>query len=334
MLQLLKGSAIRAAMAREWIVRLAARGRMKDIEAGLDPQVAAALEYQRMMKLPAVDTMDPVSARAFAEANLDAAELPSQPMAHVIDTTVGEQRTPVRIYEPYDANGSWLIWNHGGGGVIGSINGSERVCRYIAAMTKHTVASVGYRLGPEDKHPAAIDDACDAWQALVDRVAPNARAVVGGDSFGGYLAAHVDRWARETGVRQPDLQVLVYPLVDLRLVSPSVDRLADGYLLTKSMMEYFRGHYLNPTDDLEDASPWFWDDLSGSAPALVVTAGFDPLVDEGDAWAERLREANVPVRHLRYGSLVHGFMSLAGVVRAAHGAVDEICQEIVASPSW
>ncbi len=321
-------------MKTAWIVDLAGRGRSQGPDAVLDRQVAAALEYQRFAKLPSLETMDPVRARIFSEANLDAAELPPQPMAHVVDTTVSDQRTPVRIFEPMNAGPSWIIWFHGGGGVIGSIAGSERVCRYLAARTGHTVASVGYRLGPEDKHPAAIDDACGAWEALVDRIPAGGRAVVGGDSFGGFLAAHVDHWTREAGVRQPDLQVLVYPITDLRLVSPSIDKYADGYLLTKAMMQYFLGHYLNDTDDKEAASPYFWNDVAGSAPALVVTAGFDPLVDEGDAWAARLTEAGVAVHHRRYDSLVHGFLSLAGIVRAAHVAVDEMCQEIVGSAAW
>lgn len=334
MLQQLKGSAIRAAISRDWIVKLASRGRAADIANGLDPQVAACLEYERLMKLPRLESMDPVRARAHAESNLGAAEVDPQPMAHIIDTTVGELRTPVRIFEPQGANGNWLVWFHGGGGVIGSINGSEAICRYIAAKTGTTVASIGYRLGPEDKHPAAIDDACAAWEALLDRVPPEGRVLVGGDSFGGFLAAHVDHWTRAAGVRSPDVQVLVYPIIDLRLVSPSIDKFANGFLLTKAMMQYFRGHYLNDTDDPGAASPYIWSDVAGSAPAIVVTAGFDPLVDEGDAWANRLEAAGVTVRHLRFDSLVHGFLSLAGIVRAAGVAVDTICQEIVDSASW
>lgn len=326
--------AIRAGMRTEWIVQRAARGRSHGPDAELDRQIAAVLEYTRFAKMPPLDSLEPERARVFSEQNLEIAELPSAPVAHVIDTTVGDQRTPVRIFEPHDAGKHWLIWFHGGGGVIGSIAGSERICRYIAARTGHTVATVGYRLGPEDKHPAAIDDACSAFEALVDRIPAGGRAVVGGDSFGGFLAAHVDHWTRAAGVRPPDLQVLIYPIIDLRLVSPSIDRLADGYLLTKSTMTYFLGHYLNESDDPEAASPYFWSDVAGSAPALVVTAGFDPLVDEGDAWAVRLREAGVQVHHLRFDSLVHGFMSLAGIVKAAHVAVDAVCQEIVASASW
>jgi acetyl esterase len=123
--------------------------------------------------------------------------------------------------------------------------------------------------------------------------------------------------------------VLVYPVLDLTHSSPSVERYADGYLLSKAMILYFRGHYLSSAEERESASPWFWDDLGNSAPAIVVTAGFDPLLDEGNAWADRLRTSGVPVRHACHDSLVHGFLSLAGIVRAAHRAIDELCDEIV-----
>lgn len=318
-------------MAREWIVRAAASGRSEGIDAGLDRQVAAALEYQRVMRLPGVETMTPVAARAFAEANLSVAELPLEPMAEVVDVRLrsrGDHRIPVRLFVPRDAGPSWIVWFHGGGGVIGSLAAAEPVTRYLAARTQCTVASVDYRLAPEDTHPAAIEDAYDAWDALVERVPDGGRVVVAGDSFGGFLAAHVERYARERGGRAPDLQVLIYPLLDLTLSSPSIDRYGDGYLLTKSMMQYFHGHYIGRGDS-RGGSPWFWDDLTGAAPAIVATAGFDPLVDEGNAWAERLRDAGVTVRHHCHASLVHGFLSLAGIVRAARRAVDEVCEEIV-----
>ena len=326
---LLKRTAIRTAMASDWFVRFAGRGRSKGPDEVLDRQVAAALEYQRVARLPALETLDPVAARAFAEENLDATELALEPMAEITDTTVGHDRIPARIYVPHGAGANWLVWFHGGGGVIGSIPGADRVTRYLAQKTKCTVASIGYRLGPEDKHPASIEDACEAWEALVERVPPGGRVAVGGDSFGGFLTAHVDHHTRQAGVRPPDLQVLFYPLVDLTLSSPSIDRFGEGYLLTKAMMHYFRGHYLNAEDDKQAGSPWYWTDVTGSAPAIVATAGFDPLVDEGNAWADRLAKAGVPVRHHCYESLVHGFLSLAGVVRVAHAAVDEVCGEIV-----
>lgn len=329
MRQRLLRSAMRAAMAQDWLVRAVTRSRTTGLDAGLDRQVAAALEYERVMKLPGLHTMEPEAARAYAESSLAAAELDPVPMAEIIDTTIDDRRTPVRIFVPHDAGPNWIVWLHGGGGVIGSIRGAEPVTRYLAAKTRCTVASVDYRLAPEDKHPAAIEDACTAWEALVQRVPAAGRAVVAGDSFGGFLSAHVERHARTAGVRPPDLQVLVYPLVDLTLASPSIDRFAEGYLLTRAMIHYFRDHYLSPDDDREAASPWFWDDVTGSAPAIVVTAGFDPLVDEGDAWAARLQAAGVEVRHQCYSALVHGFLSLAGIVRAARAALDQTCDDIL-----
>jgi acetyl esterase len=232
---------------------------------------------------------------------------------------------------PRDAGDHWLVWYHGGGGVIGSIDGSDRVTRYLAEHTKCTVASIGYRLGPEDRHPAAIEDAVAAYATLLPRVPPGGRVAVGGDSFGGFLSVHVEHEARQRRMRRPDLQALVYPLLDMTLTSPSIDRYAEGYLLTKSMMTWFRDNYLNSADERETGSPWFWDneELVSAAPAIVVTAGFDPLVDEGDAWAARLAEAGVTVRQQRHDGLIHGFLSLAGIVRTARTAVDRLCVDVV-----
>jgi acetyl esterase len=331
--QTLFRTAIRAAMGSEWVVRTASRGRSQGLDASLDRQVAAALEYQRIRGLTQMTSLDPVAARAFAESNVGVAELDPAPMAEIIDitcrTTESAGRIPVRLYVPRDAGPNWIVWFHGGGGVIGSIDAADPVTRYLAAHTRCTVASVGYRLGPEDPHPAAIEDACAAWEALVARIPEGGNVAVGGDSFGGFLSVHVDRHARDAGLRTPDLQVLFYPMVDLTMSSASIDRYADGYLLTREMMQYFHGHYLEKHSDQRAGSPWFWDDVTGAAPAIVVTAGFDPLVDEGNAWADRLRAAGTDVRHHCHAGLVHGFLSLAGIVRAAQAALDEVCAEIV-----
>ncbi len=309
------------------VMGLLARGRRDGVDAALDPQVAAVLELNRLMRLPALDSMTPPRARRFAEGGLSPLDVTPAPMAHIVDTTVAGG-IPVRIYVPYDAGPDWIVYLHGGGGVIGSIRSSDPVTRLLAAQTRCTVASVGYRLGPEEPHPAAIEDACAAWDAIVQRIPRGGKAVVAGDSFGGFLSAHVDRHAL-TGARRPDLQVLIYPIVDMTLAtSPSIDRHAEGYLLTRSMVHWFRSHYLGDADR-RAPSPWFWTDLTGSAPAIVVTAGYDPLVDEGDAYADRLAAAGVPVRHRPHPSLIHGFLSLGGAVRAARAATDQICTDIV-----
>jgi len=308
------------------VARVLGRRRQLGDDRGLDPQVAAVVELQRLLRLPALDSMEPPAARRFAEEGLSPLDVAPAPMAEVIDTTVAGRTgpIPVRIFVPHGAGPHWIVYLHGGGGVIGSIRSSEPVTRLLAAQTGCTVASVGYRLGPEDRHPAAVLDACAAWDAMVARAGTGGRIAVAGDSFGGFLSAHVDRAV----IRHPDLQVLIYPLVDMTLTSPSIDRYASGYLLTSAMMHWFRGHYLYPDDDRRAISPQFWSDLRGSAPAIVATAGFDPLVDEGDSYAARLRDAGVVVRHHRYPSLVHGFLSLAGAVHAARAAIDELCADI------
>ncbi|MBA3452095.1 MAG: alpha/beta hydrolase fold domain-containing protein, partial [Deltaproteobacteria bacterium] len=193
------------------LVRLLARGRRAAVDAELDPQVSAVLELNRLMRLPALDSMEPPRARRFAEDGLSPLDVAPAPMAQVIDTTAGGATgpIPVRIYVPHDAGPHWLVYLHGGGGVIGSIRSSEPVARLLATQTRCTVASVGYRLGPEERHPAAIDDACAAWDALVTRIPRGGKAVVAGDSFGGFLSAHVDRHAQTRGARRPDLQVLI-----------------------------------------------------------------------------------------------------------------------------
>jgi acetyl esterase len=311
------------------LVHVLARSRQRGVDRDLDRQVAALLAGQRLLRLPPLDSMDPPRARAFAESGLSPLEVAPAAMAEITDTTVPGRGgpIPVRIFVPYDASPHWIVYLHGGGGVIGSIRASEPATRLLAAQTRCVVASVEYRLSPEHRHPAAIEDACAAWDALTARVREG-RVAVAGDSFGGYLAAQVDHHTIASGVRRPDLQVLIYPAVDMTQSSPSIDRLADGYLLTRALIQWFRGNYLNPGDDRRAVSPMFWPDHRGAARAIIATAGYDPLVDEGARYAELLQRAGTEVRHRRYPSLIHGFLSLAGGVAAARAAVDELCGDV------
>jgi acetyl esterase len=310
------------------VLGLLARKRRDGIDRTLDHQVAGVLELQRLLRLPDVDQMEPPRARVFVETGLSPLDLAPAPMVEIVDTAVAH--IPVRIYEPPDAGHHWIVFFHGGGGVIGSIRASEAVARHLAAQTRCTVASVDYRLGPEHPHPAAIDDAVAAFEAVVARVPAGAKVAVAGDSFGGFLSTQVDHIARERGtVRPPDLQVLIYPMVDLTMSEPSIARFADGYLLTRSVIEWFRSNYLGPGVDRRAASPQFWPSVRGAAPALVVTAGYDPLVDEGDRYVAKLRAAGVAVTHRRHPTLIHGFMGMAGGVRAARAATDELCADVV-----
>ncbi|HMG21267.1 MAG TPA: alpha/beta hydrolase [Kofleriaceae bacterium] len=310
------------------LVHVLARSRRRGVDRDLDHQIAAVLAGQRLLRLPPVESMEPPRARGFAETGLAPLEVAPVAMAEVTDTAVAGPAgpIPVRIFVPHGAGAHWIIYLHGGGGVIGSIRSSEPVTRLYAAQTRCVVASVEYRLGPEHRHPAAIDDAYAAWDALAARAGAG-RAAIAGDSFGGYLATQVDHRARARGSRRPDLQVLIYPAVDMTQSSPSIDRLAEGYLLTRSLIRWFRDNYLNPNDDRRAASPMFWSDHRGAARALIATAGYDPLVDEGERYADLLRAAGTEVRHRSYPSLIHGFLSLAGGVAAARAAVDELCDD-------
>ncbi len=269
--------------------------------------------------------MEPVQARRFAESGLSPLEVDRVAMAHVIEARLP---VPARIFVPYDASDHWIVYFHGGGGVIGSARSSERITRLIAAQTRCTVASIDYRLGPEHKHPAAIDDARAAWDAIAARAPATGKLVVAGDSFGGFLAACVDRHARDA-IRTPAAQVLIYPITDFTMTSRGFETHGEGYLYTRSMAAYFRVNYMNDSDDRRAASAAYWPEVDRAAPAIVLTAGFDPLCLEGDAHADRLRAAGTRVIHRRYPSLVHGFLSLAGGVRAARVAVDEMCADIV-----
>ena len=331
----MKQRALRSAaqiLLRSPLAPLLGRGRLTGADAALDPQLAAVLAAQRLLRLPGLHTMDPARARAFAEEGLAPLDVAPAAMAEVIDLGVPGPRGPIpaRIFVPPAAEPSWIVYFLGGGGVIGSIRSSEPATRLIAAQTRCVVASVGYRLGPEHRHPAGIEDACAAWDALTARAsrAGAARIAVAGDSFGGFLAAHVDRHARVAGSRRPDLQVQIYPTTDLAHDVPSIERYADGYLLTSAMIDWFSDHYFAAGDDRRAPSPLRWPDLTGAAPALITTAGFDPLVDEGDRYAARLAAAGALARHRRYPALIHGYLSLAGGVAAARAAVDELCRDI------
>ena len=329
--QILRGL-VRGILRNRTATRLLGRKRTGGVDTALDPQVRAVLELERIARIPALDSMAPPRARRFAAEGLSPLDPDPAAMAQVTDVTVPGPASalPVRIYVPADPRPHWIIYFHGGGGVIGSIASSDPATRMIAAQTRCTVASVEYRLGPEHKHPAGADDAVAAYRALLARVPAGAKVAVAGDSFGGFLAAHVDHAARAQGVRAPDLQVLIYPIVDFTHAQPSNTRHAHGYLLTRDLITWFHEHYFAVGADVKTPSPWFWPSLRGAAPALVLTAGYDPLVDEGDAYAERLRADGVTVRHRRHAGLIHGFLSMAGAVDAARTAVAEMCTDVVA----
>jgi acetyl esterase len=233
---------------------------------------------------------------------------------------------PVRVYTPPGAGPGIVVYFHGGGWVIGSVDDWDAACRALAVASGCRLVSVGYRLAPEHRFPAAIDDAYDAlaWVAGASQLTSAGPLIVAGDSAGGNLAAVCAQRARDTGGPDLVLQVLIYPVTDSDLERPSY-RVYDGseFLVNRRDMEWFWGHYAPDPADRDDpaASPLRAASLSGLPPAYVVTAEHDPLRDEGFAYADRLRAARVPVQHRHYGSQIHGFFTMVNILSDADKAV-------------
>jgi acetyl esterase len=226
---------------------------------------------------------------------------------------------PVRVYTPDAAVGhahGVLVWYHGGGFVIGDLETADPTCRALANRAGCVVVSVDYRLAPEHPAPAALDDCVAALIWTVENFellgVDASKVAVGGDSAGGNLAALVCQRVRAEFGPDIDFQLLVYPTTDLTMSHPSIDENAEGYFLTKRSMEWFIANYLQEGDPKDaSVSPLHADDLSGMPPALVITAELDPLRDEGEAYAARLRDAGVPTEALRYEGQIHGFFGMA-----------------------
>jgi len=280
----------------------------------VDPQVQALLDQMAAMGAPPMDTLSPVEAREAMLAMRALAGEP-EPVAKVEDRTVSGPAgdIPVRVYAP-EGSGPFpvLVYFHGGGWVIGSIETSDGPCRSLTNAAGCVVVSVEYRLAPEDKFPAAPEDCYAVTRYVAEHAAEfNAdpgRLAVGGDSAGGNLAAVVALMARDRGGPAIVEQMLIYPVTDLDFNTPSYTENADGFLLTKRSMVWFWDLYLLSETDGQNpyASPLRATDLSGLPPAFVATCELDPLRDEGEAFAARLKEAGVDVTAKRYDGLIHG----------------------------
>jgi acetyl esterase len=305
----------------------------------LDPQVKVLLEQLVAAGGPALDEMSPEEARTMFVA-IAALAGPPEEVASVDDRQIPGPagNIPVRIYTPADgaAPRPAIVYFHGGGFVIGNIDSHDATSRQLANLVGAVVVSVDYRLAPEHRSPAAAEDSYAATKWVADNAGAlgvdAGRIAVAGDSAGGNLAAVTPLLARDRGGPAIAFQLLIYPVTDLTMSQPSIEANAEGYLLTAASLRWFYDHYLGETGDPKDPvlSPLFASDVSGLPPTHVVTAEFDPLRDEGEAYAERLREAGVPVTVKRYDGLIHGFFGMSLVVDASRAAVLEIAAQLTA----
>ena len=296
----------------------------------LHPQVKTLLDGLAQMGGPTLSEMSPSEAREMFR-NLTTLDQPEE-VARVDDRVVPDpdHDIPVRVYTPHEAIGvaaPLLLWLHGGGWVIGDLDTADATARALANRSGAVVVSVDYRLAPEHRAPAGLDDALAALTWSVENgelLGVDATHVaVGGDSAGGNLAAVLCQRVRDEFGPDIDFQLLVYPATDCTMSHPSVQENAEGYFLTKDAMVWFTGHYLGEVDPKDPSvSPLYADTLAGLPPALVITAEFDPLRDEGEAYAAALRDARVPVEAIRYEGQIHGFVGMAALLDDGRHALD------------
>jgi len=292
------------------------------------PQIAELLLRAARSPLPPYHTVSaPVARRIYRDTR--AALAPKAPDVAEV-RLLATETFALRVYRPVKGETlPALVYFHGGGWTIGDLDTHDVLCRQLALGARCVVISVDYRLAPEYPFPAAVDDCFAATRYVADHAAKLGigALAVGGDSAGGNLAAVVSLLARDTGAPAIAFQLLIYPATDQRLGSPSHERNAQGYLLTRDAIEYFRRAYLPKADDWTDwrASPALVKSHARLPPALVVTAGYDPLLDEGRAYAERLKAAGVSVEYREYADMVHGFILFGGVLDTANAAVADCC---------
>ena len=290
-----------------------------------------------------LEEMTPVELRANraeSAAAFQALAGPPQAVARIMNRTIPgpAEPIPVRVYWPETGRKlPVLVYFHGGGWVIGNLDQVDAQCRAIANGAGCVVVSVDYRLAPEHKFPAAVDDAYAAVQYVADHPSEfhvdASRIAVGGDSAGGNLATVACLIARDHRGPKIAFQLLVYPVTDYDDARPSLTEFAEGYFLTRAMMNYFWGHYVaSPAEARRPhASPMNAQNLAGLPPAMVITAECDPIRDQGEAYGRLLQEAGVPVAMKRYDGAIHVFFNLGGVIDSGKQAVADAAAALKAA---
>lgn len=303
------------------------------------------LDSRLKLLLAAGQTKKPLNKRSIPEARAFYAELfQLMDVAAPATVTTRDHHMPIsgseiflRSYHPSSAKDvaamPGVLFMHGGGFTIGSVDIYNGIISWMAEQTQTVIVSLDYRLGPEFPYPTAAEDAIAAWRwmcANTDNLGLDpTRLGVMGDSAGGNLAAVVSQQSRRRGFPSPRLQCLIYPTLDLRMAASSISRYGTGFGLTLELIKWFRSNYLESVNQAREllASPGIQDELAGQPHTIMITAT-DPLRDEGLDYADKLRACQVPVLHLDYPQLVHGFMGMTGVLPAARVAMEEICQAI------
>jgi acetyl esterase len=300
----------------------------------LHPQVVQLLERAAKSPLPPYyEVPAHIARRIYRDTR--SAVAPKAPEVAEARLLLAPGPVALRAYRPAgskpEAALPALVYFHGGGWVIGDLDTHDVLCRQLANGARCAVYSVDYRLAPEHPFPAAVEDCIAAVKYVAGR---HRQVAVGGDSAGGNLATVVALDARDRGGPKIDFQLLIYPGTDQRAGHASVTRNGEGYLLTKRAMEYFRAHYLPNSKDYVDwrASPLLAKSLAGLPPAYVITAGYDPLLDEGREYAERMAKEGVEVAYREYSDMVHGFILFGAVLDTANAAVAECCERL--RQSW
>ena len=300
----------------------------------LDPQVAAVLEAAKKAGVAELWQLSPEEARAEYRRRTERLKMDvdiHRCEDREIDGPGGQ--IPIRIYTPRELGSGEklpvLVWYHGGGYVIGDLDTHDSACRALANEADCIVVAVDYRLAPENKFPAAVEDCFAALKWVAKNAAQlNAderRVAVGGDSAGGNLATVVSLLARNAGGPGIVFQLLIYPVTAPEPETKSHHAFAEGYLLTRKTITWFFTHYLRSSKDTKDFryAPLESDDLSSLPPALVIVAGYDPLRDEGVEYAEALIHAGNRVRLSNYEGMVHGFYLMGGMVDTSRRAISE-----------
>jgi len=303
----------------------------------LDPDAAAVYKAYQEAGRPPYETVSPAEARLLylAARFVSNPEPPELQSVQPLEIPAPHGSIPARVYTPLKLRETkglapCLVFFHGGGFVIGNLDSHDVVCRKLADEGQLIVIAVDYRLAPEHKFPAGVEDVVTATKWVADNARQlgidASRLSVGGDSAGGNLAAVVAITARDGNGPTIAGQVLIYPGTDFAMTHPSHSEPETSILLTHSVIRWFRDNYLNGAADVDDwrASPARIKSLAGLPPAYVLTAGADPLRDEGDEYAKRLKEAGVPVTYRTYPGQFHGFFTMGKLLQQANVAAREI----------